>query len=215
MRTSRQRSRRGGSRDRAAWLPLLGLGAFALAAAACQFGGPDRSNLPGDIPRRGPAPASEVTPDAPAEVPGTSPTEVPGTSPVPPPGPDPVADAGAEGVPGMPAEGCEGAAAGQVCDPVCNSGCPALSRCDIGPRAGEGVCIGIWIAGEGALCWRTARTDSCAPRLSCWNDRCRRLCRQDDDCTGTEKCCNVELPTSGEDGAPVGPSGFKACGPCP
>jgi hypothetical protein len=112
------------------------------------------------------------------------------------------------------AEGCAPSFVSQVCDPVCNTGCPPLSRCDVGADPGEGVCVGLWLDGESDRCWRTASADSCAPRLTCYSGRCRRLCYQDRDCTGTERCCNVDLPSGGDQGDQPASSGFKACGPC-
>jgi hypothetical protein len=135
--------------------------------------------------RRGSGPAEAVTPPP---APATAPSPAPA------------------------AEGCAPAFVSQVCDPVCNTGCPALSRCDVGADPGEGVCVGLWVGGESDRCWRTASTDSCGARLTCYSGRCRRLCYLDRDCTGTERCCNVDLPTGEADGPSS--SGFKACGPC-
>jgi hypothetical protein len=89
-----------------------------------------------------------------------------------------------------------------VCDPVCNTGCPALSRCDVGAAARTGACVGLWIMEEGQACFRGDTTDACAARLTCVQGSCRRLCYRDADCAaGT--CCNSILP-----------SGFMVCRPC-
>jgi hypothetical protein len=97
-----------------------------------------------------------------------------------------------------------------ACDPVRNSGCPPLLRCDLGERPGESVCLGIWIAGEGLLCWRSANTDSCAPQLTCLEGRCQRLCRDDSDCTSTDRrCCSGAIEQGGQ------PSGWRVCAACP
>jgi hypothetical protein len=107
-----------------------------------------------------------------------------------------------------PAGRCQPPFSSAVCDPVCNSGCPALSRCDVSPAARTGACVGIWTGTDGELCFSGKTTDSCAPRLTCWQGRCARLCYADADCNaGT--CCVRSLDLES------GPSGFRLCGPCP
>jgi hypothetical protein len=104
--------------------------------------------------------------------------------------------------------GCAPPFSSAVCDPVCNTGCAALSRCDVGDAPRTGTCIGIWISGEGAICVKTATTDPCAVGLSCVAGTCRRLCYLDGDCTTAGTCCNTSIDLSGA------PSGFKACTAC-
>jgi len=89
-----------------------------------------------------------------------------------------------------------------VCDPVCNTGCPSLSRCDVGEGTRTGACVGIWITGEGGSCFKGNGTDSCAVKLTCFGGTCRRLCYRDGDCMAGS-CCNTPLP-----------SGFMTCAPC-
>lgn len=89
-----------------------------------------------------------------------------------------------------------------VCDPVCNTGCPALSRCDVGEGTRTGTCVGIWITEEGGSCFKGSGTDSCAVHLTCFGGTCRRLCYADGDC-GAGTCCNTPLP-----------AGFMVCSPC-
>ena len=97
-----------------------------------------------------------------------------------------------------------------VCDPVCNTGCPALFRCDITDTPRTGVCVGTLLstANEGMACTRTALTDDCIERLSCIEAICRRLCYRDTDCTTTGTCCNAAIDLDG------GASGYRACAPC-
>jgi hypothetical protein len=89
-----------------------------------------------------------------------------------------------------------------VCDPVTNMGCPALSRCDVGEGMFTGTCVGIWVAGEGAACFKGSGTDSCAVGLTCFGGTCRVLCQPSTGCR-PGACCNVTLP-----------SGFRVCGAC-
>jgi hypothetical protein len=116
-------------------------------------------------------------------------------------------DGGLGGAPETTPGACVPPFVSQTCDPVCNTGCPTLSRCDVGPAPAQGVCIGIWIGGEGSLCVRTPTTDPCSPRLSCLGGRCRRLCYVNTDCLD-DGCCNVQVPAGAE------ASGYRACGPC-
>jgi hypothetical protein len=127
------------------------------------------------------------------------------------PGP---ADVSAEAAPAVDAVamandgGCRPAFISTVCDPVCNTNCPGLQRCDVSNTARAGVCIGIWISAEGASCLSTATTDPCAPMLTCFTGTCRRLCYADSDCTTTGTCCNTSIDLGG------GPSGFRVCSSC-
>ena len=147
-----------------------------LLALGCRFGGP------------GPAPETDPPlPDAAAQVAADAPLDTLVMS-----APD------AATAPG----GCAAPTPATGCDPVCNTGCPMLSRCDVGEGTRTGRCVGIWIGGEGSTCFKGATTDACAPRLTCVEGACRRLCYRDSDCTpGT--CCNAPLP-----------SGFTTCSPC-
>ncbi len=100
-------------------------------------------------------------------------------------------------------------AAPAVCDPVCNTGCSSLTRCDIADTANTGRCIGMWISHEGEYCLKTTTTNPCAPKLACDNSACIQMCYNDSDCASAiGKCCNKTLETGG------GPSGFKGCGGC-
>jgi len=99
-------------------------------------------------------------------------------------------------------DGCAAPAAPAVCDPVCNTGCPAVSRCDVGEGTLTGACVGIWIGREGSACFKGSTTDACAARLTCVAGICRRLCYRDGDCT-PGNCCLSPLP-----------SGFKTCLAC-
>jgi len=97
-----------------------------------------------------------------------------------------------------------------VCDPVCNTGCTPLFRCDITDMPRTGVCLGTLLSPvtEGMACTRTAVTDDCIERLSCVEGVCRRLCYRDTDCTTSGTCCNTALDVDG------GPSGYRSCAPC-
>jgi hypothetical protein len=145
----------------------------------CRFGGPAPAPAPVTVP-------ADAAVDRPAES-------------------DASADALAvQPVDAAPApDGCVAPAVPAVCDPVCNTGCPALSRCDVAEGNRTGACVGIWITGEGDACFKGSGTDACAVKLTCVDGRCRRLCYRDGDCTAGS-CCNQELP-----------SGFKICAVCP
>jgi hypothetical protein len=170
---------------------------LALLSLACQFGGP--AAIPAPPPDA--AAASSPQPD------GPGPTDEDVAEPV-----DVAAEASAEVPVEAPAQEIGEAAAcvptftSAVCDPVCNTGCPTLSRCNIGDKPATGVCMGIWIGGVGSACLRTASTDPCAPRLTCVAGQCLRLCYQDRDCQGG--CCNIQVETGGQ------ASGYQGCGPC-
>jgi hypothetical protein len=98
-----------------------------------------------------------------------------------------------------------------VCDPVCNTGCTGLNRCDVSDTTNSGSCIGAWIQGEGTACLpKTATTDPCAPSLTCVSGVCVRLCYHNSDCpTAGATCCKQSVPTS--TGAA---SGFMSCTAC-
>jgi len=97
-----------------------------------------------------------------------------------------------------------------ICDPVCNTACPALFRCDITDTPRTGVCLGTLLSPitEGMVCTRTALTDDCIERLSCIAGICRRLCYRDTDCTTSGTCCNTAIDVDG------GSSGYRSCTPC-
>ena len=97
-----------------------------------------------------------------------------------------------------------------VCDPVCNTGCPALFRCDITDTPRTGVCVGTLLSPstEGMACTRTPLTDDCVERLSCIEGTCRRLCYRDTDCATMGTCCVGAVDVDG------GPSGYRLCAPC-
>jgi hypothetical protein len=166
--------------------------AVVLVLAGCRFGGP--SGLPE-------APGGDAAP-AGAEVAAVidlapPPVESDGGSAA---GPD---LAGVE----APPSACGAPFTPAVCDPVCNTGCPALSRCDVGAMPMTGTCVGIWISAEGTSCFKGSGTDACAPKLTCLSGRCRRLCYRDADC-GAGTCCKETVFA----GATA--SGFLVCGPC-
>ncbi len=100
--------------------------------------------------------------------------------------------------------------ASAVCDPVCNTGCTPLLRCDITETPRTGVCVGTLLSTttEGMACTRTLATDDCVERLSCINRICRRLCYRDTDCTTNGTCCNMAIDVDG------GTTGYRACGAC-
>lgn len=119
------------------------------------------------------------------------------------------ADAGVD-LGGAPTQnGCAPPFESNVCDPVCNTGCPALSRCNVTGEPRTGKCIGIWISGEGDLCLKTSITDPCASRLTCVDGSCRRLCYRDADCASPGSCCDQDLFLEGQ------VSGYKICVACP
>jgi hypothetical protein len=112
---------------------------------------------------------------------------------------------------GAPPTGCVPPFMSTICDPVCNTGCTALLRCDITidlPRTG--VCVGTLLSmvGEGMPCTRSTVTDDCLERLSCVEGTCRRLCYRDSDCTTAGTCCNTSIDIDG------GASGYRYCAPC-
>lgn len=65
-----------------------------------------------------------------------------------------------------------GADAGEVCDPVAQTGCPAGDKCSIPP-----VCIPAGSIGDGQLCATTGFDDCASPDL-CVGDGTAHLCRQ-------------------------------------
>jgi hypothetical protein len=109
-----------------------------------------------------------------------------------------------------PPTGCLPPFASAICDPVCNTACPALFRCDITDTPRTGVCLGTLLSPvtEGMACTRTALTDDCIERLSCIEGICRRLCYRDTDCTTSGTCCNTAIDVD------AGPSGYRRCAPC-
>jgi hypothetical protein len=102
---------------------------------------------------------------------------------------------------------CSAPAPVNVCDPVCNVGCAALTRCNVSDQPNTGVCMGMWLSGEGSACARTETTDSCAPQLTCVDGTCRRLCWGDGDCANATCCSEPVLLEAGA-------SGFRTCGAC-
>jgi hypothetical protein len=97
-----------------------------------------------------------------------------------------------------------------ICDPVCNTGCTPLLRCDITETPRTGVCVGTLLstATEGMACTRTLATDDCVERLTCIDRICRRLCYRDTDCAMSGTCCTAPIDIDG------GPSGYRLCAPC-
>jgi hypothetical protein len=97
-----------------------------------------------------------------------------------------------------------------VCDPVCNTGCTPLLRCDVTDTPRTGVCVGTLLSTvpEGMACMRTTATDDCLERLTCVERICRRLCYRDSDCVTSGTCCNIAIDVD------AGPSGYRICAPC-
>jgi hypothetical protein len=94
-----------------------------------------------------------------------------------------------------------------VCDPIANTGCGSLSRCDVDDgKTNAGRCVGLASLGEGAFCTKTSLTDTCGAKLTCVDNKCRKLCLCDADCAG--RCCKFSVPGGG------GASGFLACDDC-
>jgi hypothetical protein len=165
--------------------------AVLLLVLGCRFGGPTGAPVPPDAtgpaaevaaPADAAAPSAEVAADA-TLVDATAPVEV------------------------SPPAGCAPPAPVSGCDPVCNTGCPPLSRCDVGAAPRTGACVGIWITGEGEACFKGSGTDACAARLTCTRGVCRRLCYRDADCPAGA-CCKTPHHIDGV------PSGFLLCAPC-
>ncbi len=94
-----------------------------------------------------------------------------------------------------------------TCDPVANTGCNAAARCDVDDsKMQAGRCVGLAALQEGAFCTKTAQTDTCTSKLTCVDNKCRKLCLCDADCGG--RCCKFSVPGGG------GASGFLACEDC-
>jgi hypothetical protein len=87
-------------------------------------------------------------------------------------------------------------AAGSVCNPACQTGCPC-GRCAV--VAGMAKCVDVGTKTEGSVCNPTA--DDCGTGFGCVkepcsaNGRCRRFCRTQPDCTGKEFCSTVFGPS--------------------
>jgi hypothetical protein len=96
-----------------------------------------------------------------------------------------------------------------VCDPVKNTGCNAISRCDVSDTYNTGVCVDLGALGAGASCTTSGPflglpgTDTCNHGFTCQSGKCIALCYCNTDCP-TGQCCNVSL----------GANGFSACGGC-
>lgn len=167
-----------------------------LGSGGCRSGGPEANGLATD----GGAVLSRGEPSVDGQVGGADSNVIPGS------------DGGAGGVEAgsLPTEnGCVPPVQSDVCDPVCNTGCEGLSRCDVTDLPRSGKCIGAWVSGEGELCVKTPLTDPCAARLTCVDGACRRLCYRDADCAAPGSCCGQELFLQGQ------PSGYKICVACP
>jgi hypothetical protein len=165
--------------------PLLLVVALALG---CRFGGPTE------------APDAPAPPDlTPPGADGSALADAPVDSSVPSSLAEDAAPA-SDGTPGP--DGCSAPFPVVGCDPVCNTGCPPVSRCDVGAGMHTGTCVGRWVTGEGQPCFKGEGTDACAARLTCVEGTCRRLCYRDGDC-GAARCCSQALP-----------SGFGVCGAC-
>lgn len=192
---------------------MRGLLIVALAVLACRTGGPNaQGRTDGEAFSDGPGPESVLSrgsnmPDAAAAQMDTAPalTGAGGSGGAPTDAGPPLPEAG----PPPTATGCAPPEESAVCDPVCDTGCPALSRCNVTGEPRTGRCIGIWISGEGDLCLKTDVTDPCAAHLTCVEGACRRLCYRDADCASPGTCCGQDLLLEGQ------PSGYKLCVSCP
>ena len=179
-----------------------------LALIGCRFGGP-RAIDGGTTVGNADAPDVHAAADLLKNDASDADTATEVAAPLPPPDARPVppsddASADSDAVAG----GCGGAPfTSAVCDPVCNTGCPALSRCDVSDVPQTGACVGIWITREGDICFSGATTDSCAVHLTCLEGKCRRLCYGASDCRAGS-CCTQDVEKAGRK------TGFKVCAPC-
>ena len=185
-------------------VPLL-----ALVTLGCRIGGPRGV---GEPPAQDAAAVADRAPgfDAPSEggpLRGPVDADDRDDETMPDSGPDRSSGA-ADAAGGETSRSCAAPFTSAVCDPVCNVGCPALSRCDVSDTPQTGACVGLWITQEGDLCFKGPTTDACAPQLTCLEDRCHRLCYRDADCTTAGTCCTRDIE------AGAASSGFKACAPC-
>ena len=162
------------------WIACL-----ATMLAACRVGGPETPPPIADA-----ADASTASPDAGAAS-------------------DTAADVAAIDVASDGGGSCEPPFSVEGCEPVCNTGCPALLRCDASDVSHTGTCVGIWITQEGDACFKGDGTDACAVGLTCLEGKCARLCYHDSDCSRPGACCARELS------GPAGKTGFRTCLPCP
>jgi hypothetical protein len=105
----------------------------------------------------------------------------------------------------IPAESCEPAMAIAVCDPVRNTGCPALTQCDIEPTAtaATGRCVFYQAPLDPSACASNVYASTCAAQSACVANACRSVCYCDADCPAGERCTDTAAP---------GPAGvFKLC----
>jgi hypothetical protein len=191
---------------------LLCVVVVLIAIAGCRFGGPQSGAAGGDASAGtntnvdAVSPAADVLPPPPAiDAAATSDAVM-----TPGPGPSPDASGGNDlgGASDGQIASCGAPFPVQVCDPVCNSGCAALLRCDVSDIPQTGACVGIWIGQVGDACFKGSGTDSCAIGLTCVDAKCAKLCHADRDCSSAGTCCTRELEgTSGK-------LGFKICAAC-
>jgi hypothetical protein len=171
----------------------LAMAAIAAASGGCRVGGPSEDTAPYVISMPDGAPANDG--DAGGAVGSDGGGGDDGA--VDPPDAKPDAPDPGDG-------GCSPTFTSTTCDPVCNTGCTGLDRCNIVDNAThEGKCIGSWISGEGEFCIKTSITDPCAQKLSCVDSKCARLCYHDSDCTKAGTACNKDVASTG----------YKMCGP--
>ncbi|HEY0714522.1 MAG TPA: hypothetical protein VGF45_17690 [Polyangia bacterium] len=180
---------------------LLLLAVFAVIG--CRFGGPQAGDAAIDAASPSTPPVEDTAPAPPLQE-VAPPVEV-----QPPPLP-PVIDAADDRAPAADSgiAACGAPFPVQVCDPVCNSGCAALLRCDVSDVPQTGACVGIWIGQVGDACFKGTGTDSCAAGLTCLEGKCAKLCHSTGDCPTAGTCCTRELEGS------QGKLGFKVCAPC-
>lgn len=179
---------------------------FVVLLAGCRFGGPT-SDDPNALPPHGDAASSDstATSDDSSTIDDSSIESDSAT----------VADSGEAGGSDTSssaetageAGSCDPAFTSDTCDPVDNTGCGSGSRCDVDDgKTHAGRCVGLAALGEGAFCTKTSLTDTCGSKLTCVDNKCRKLCRCDANCGG--RCCKFSVPGGG------GASGFMACDDC-
>ncbi|MFI5298573.1 MAG: hypothetical protein ACHREM_10785 [Polyangiales bacterium] len=195
----------------------IGLSSSLLVLGACRFGGPasevtqpsldaqwlpdvgvvDTGTLPGDEPNPEDtfAPGDDTSdPDADASDESSQTSD---------------ADAGIDGDSASAETGACTPPTPATCDPVKNTGCNILTRCDVSSTFNTGQCVDLGALGVGAGCTTSAPfltfpgTDTCNHGLTCLSGSCVALCYCDSDCS-TGQCCSVS----------TGSGGFKACGGC-
>jgi hypothetical protein len=109
-------------------------------------------------------------------------------------------------VPDADPASCTPAKATPVCDPVHDTGCDALHRCDVDPTqpTATGRCVFASSAPEGGPCSSSFLDESCPGTSTCVGTACRQPCYCDSDCSPAQ-CCSDSSSSFG----------FLLCQPCP